>query len=114
MARAKLSGADENLATADIDPELHEILNAIFCFCLEGLQAENGLLRRDLFRLTEIEGQPIAKAASALDIDLRLAEQLLTQTQREIAVLMVLGLGNPACAKFTNGPSAADCFCSDS
>jgi DNA-directed RNA polymerase specialized sigma24 family protein len=119
MKRAKQSCSGFESPDANLDPELREILNALFCSCLEELPAKNTGLGRDLFRLIEIDGQTLDAAANRLGIGLQAAEQMLAKTRREVAVLLVLGLGTPSGAGSGAGSSAGsaddarlyDCNC---
>ena len=113
MAHSKPTCSLPGVAGTHLDPELRGILNALFCVCLEDLQASDVPLRRRLFHLTEIDGQSLKVAARTLEIDHRDAKNLLRQTRREIAVLMAVGLGAPSGAISPEGPLAPDCFCGD-
>ena len=98
-------------ADTHVDPELRGILDALFCSCLEELQTRDTLLRRDLFRLTEIDGQTLASAAHVLGISVQDAEQMLAKTRREVAVLMVLGLSKPSGTRLGDEATLDDCNC---
>ena len=82
--------------------EIRGILDALFCACLDELQADDALLRRDLFRLTEIEGQPLPDVAHTLGLGMTDANAMLAKTRRDMAVLLVLGL----CKFSANAPAA--------
>ena len=88
------SGYDD-LADPGYDSEFRDILDALFCDCLQELQTGEAPLRRDLFRLAEIDGQPLPAAARALGLEIEDAREMLAKTRRDIAVLMVLGLCKP-------------------
>jgi predicted DNA-binding protein (UPF0251 family) len=113
MTHSKRSCSILDPIDIQFEPELRDILNALFCSCLEELQSSDALLRRDLFRLTEIKGQTLAAAARALGISVQDAAQMLTQTRREVAVLMVLGLGKPSRSVSADDPKFLDCNCRD-
>jgi len=93
------------------DAELREILDALFCACLEDLQDSENMQRRDLFNLTEIKGQSLDAAAKVLGISVQDAEQMLAQTRREVAVLMVLGLCKPTAGSTPADAPPDDCNC---
>ncbi len=113
MAHSKPTRSFPNMADTQLDSELRDILNALFCICLEDLHSSDVPLRRRLFHLTEIDGQPLKVAANTLGLDHQDAKTMLHQTRREIAVLMALGLGTSSGATSPNGPRAPDCFCGD-
>jgi len=111
MTHSKRSCSVYDPTDTQVDPELREILNAMFCSCLEELQTGEAPLRRDLFRLTEIKGQSLATAARTLGMDIHDAEQMLAKTRREVAVLMVLGLCKPSVPVSVDAPQYQDCSC---
>jgi len=111
MNRAKQSCSGFDTAGAYVDPELREILNALFCTCLEELPTKNSGLNRDLFRLVEIDGQTLGTAAHRLGIGYKAAKQMLAKTRREVAVLLVLGLDSSLDAGSTDNAQLDDCNC---
>jgi DNA-directed RNA polymerase specialized sigma24 family protein len=113
MSNSKRSGSDDGGvdAIANVDTELSDILKALFCACLNDLQPPDSVLRRDLFRLTDLEGQTLDKAAQALGIGVPEAKKMLVQTRREIAMVMVLGLGKPSKARPNGEAPFDDCDC---
>lgn len=72
--------------------EFREIVNALFCACLERTETREKRLSRELFRLVEIDGRPLADAAGALGLAVSEAREMRARTRRDIAVLMALGL----------------------
>jgi len=99
-SQSPCSGLDA--AGPEFDEEFRNILDTLFCACLEELQDTDTGLRRALFRLTEMEGQTPARAARALGLGMSQAKEMLARTRRDIAVLTALGL----CAPTSPGPAA--------
>lgn len=97
-------------AGRELDEELRTILDALFCACLEELR-DGARLRRDLFRLTEMEGQAPGVAARALGLGIKDAEEMLARTRRDIAVLLALGLCMPTSPGPADASPARDCRC---
>lgn len=95
----------------EIDEELRTILDAMFCSCLEKVEDSDERLRRDLFRLAEIEGQTPAAAARRLGLEVSRAEDMLAGIRRDIAVLQALGLFTPRAQDAPDTPGARDCRC---
>jgi len=111
MTHSKPTCSVYDPADTQVDPELRDILNAMFCSCVDELRTDEAPLRRELFRLTEIKGQSLATAARALGMDIHDAEQMLAKTRREVAVLMVLGLCKPSGAGLASEAALDDCYC---
>ncbi len=111
MTHLKRSCPVHGLGDEAFDHELREILSAMFCACLDEMQSGDTLQRRDLFNLTEINHQTLPAAAEALGIGVRDAELMLTQTRREVAVLMVLGLCKTSGAGSADAPRPSACNC---
>lgn len=110
--RSSCSGLDA--AGPEFDKEFRNILDALFCACLEELQDTDTRLRRDLFRLTEMDGQTPAVAARALHIGISEAKEMLARTRRDIAVLIALGLCKPEApgpVGPVDRPRTFDCGC---
>jgi hypothetical protein len=107
--RASCSGLDT--AGPEFDEEFRNILDALFCACPEGAQDTDTRLRRELFRLTEMEGQTPARAACALGLGILDAEGMLARTRRDIAVLTAFGLCIPVRQRPADAPRSRDCRC---
>lgn len=99
-------GADPGL-----DEEFRTILDAVFCSCLGDMQDGAARLRRDLFRLTEMEGHTPAVAAHRLGLGIPEAEETLARIRRDIAVLLALGLFMPPAGEAANAPRSRNCRC---
>lgn len=61
--------------------------------CLAMLPDHCGPKARDLFRMVEIEGRPLAQAAGTLGLGPDAARELLAETRREVAALLAASLG---------------------
>jgi hypothetical protein len=93
------------------DAEFRKVLDALFCGCLEELQTSDALLRRDLFYLTELEGQTLAEAAAICGLGIDDAERMLAKTRRDVAVLLDLGLGTSPEVEPNDAAPLDDCSC---
>jgi len=107
--RSSCSGLDA--AGPEFDEEFRNILDTLFCACMEELQDTDTHLHRALFRLTEMEGQTPSRAAHALGLGISQAEELLATTRRDIAVLMALGLCMPVHRGSADPPRPHGCRC---
>jgi len=114
MTHPKHSCSGFDGADLEIDEELRNILDAMFCCCLGELQNSKDRLCRDLFRLTEMEGQTPAAAARQLGLEVSQAEGMLARTRRDIAVLRALGLFTPRAEGTADAPRTRDCRCGHS
>ncbi|KNG94582.1 hypothetical protein [Pseudaestuariivita atlantica] len=85
------------------------MIDALFCACLPHLDTPEKSLRRDLFRMVDLEGIALAEASEALGISHAHAVDLQERTRREIAVLLTLGLGPPGGATLENEPMTGCC-----
>lgn len=91
--------------------EFQRLVDALFCACLSDLDAPEKTLRRDLFRMVDLEGLELSKAAEALGISRAEAKDLQEKTRREIAILLVLGLGAFGHADADDPHSVPGCRC---
>ena len=91
--------------------EFQRLVDALFCACLSDLDAPEKTLRLDLFRMFDLEGLELSKAAEALGISSAEARDLQEKTRREIAILLVLGLGTFEHADVNNPNAVPGCRC---
>ncbi|WP_228873461.1 hypothetical protein [Roseibium aggregatum] len=63
----------------EIDAEFRAILDTMFCACLPDSGSCACKLRKELFLRCDIEGQPLAEVAEALDLEIREARALVAQ-----------------------------------
>lgn len=91
--------------------EFQRLVDALFCACLSDLDAPEKTLRRDLFRMVDLEGLELSKAAEALGISRAEARDLQEKTRREIAILMVLGLDALGHADVDDANPVSGCRC---
>ncbi|WP_218142234.1 hypothetical protein [Aliiroseovarius sediminilitoris] len=111
-SRSSCSGLDA--IGPEFDEEFRNILDALFCACNSGLQDTDTSLRRELFRMTELDGQTTARAARALGIGISQAEEMLAATRRDITVLMALGLCKPVFPGPADSRHSHGCRCGNS
>jgi hypothetical protein len=93
------------------DAELRKVLDALFCGCRKELQTGDTLLQRDLFYLTELEGQTLAAAAAICGLGIEDAERMLAKTRRDVEVLLYLGFGTSPDATPGDTAGLDDCSC---
>lgn len=79
-------------AGLEIDAEFRAILDTIFCACLPESGSRACRLRKELFLRCDIEGQPLAEAAEALDLEIREAQALVARIRRDVTMQVALGL----------------------
>ena len=91
--------------------EFRSLLDALFCACLPDLDGGEKALRRDLFRMVDMEGFDLSKAGQALGISTEEARKLQEKTRREIAILLVLGLGTFEHADVNDPNAVPGCRC---
>ena len=91
--------------------EFRSLLDALFCACLPDLDGGEKALRRDLFRMVDMEGFDLSKAGQALGISTEEARKLQEKTRREIAILLVLGLGATGEAAPRSSSTSTGCRC---
>ena len=89
MTDVKRSCSGFDRAELSDDEELHAILDALFCTCIEDLSTQ----------------------ARALGLDVEEAERMLTKTRREVALLLVLGLCKPSSAAKSAEAQFRRCRC---
>lgn len=111
MTRSKLDCFEDEQSLDPMDPELRDILRVMFCSCLKEFKTRDSQTRRELFRMTEIDGQPLVIAAETMGLDIENAERILTETRREVAVLMVLGLSRPSDTGSAGKAKLNNCNC---
>ncbi len=76
----------------EIDAEFRAILDTMFCACLPESGSCACKLRKELFLRCDIEGQPLAEVAEALDLEIREARALVAQIRRDVTMQVALGL----------------------
>ena len=91
--------------------EIQRLIDALFCACLSDLEAPEKTLRRDLFRMVDLEGLELSKAAESLGISRAEARDLQEKTRREIEILLVLGLGTFEHADVNDPNAVPGCRC---
>lgn len=91
--------------------DFRRLIDALFCACLSDLDSREKTLQRNLFRLVDLEGLDLSEASRALGISRAEAKDLQEQTRREIAVLLVLGLGVFETAETSDTSTVPGCEC---
>lgn len=91
--------------------DFQRLVDSLFCACLCVQDAPEKTLGRDLFRMVDLEGLELSKAAEALGISAAEAKGLQEKTRREIAILLVLGLGAFSNAEVDDANSVPGCRC---
>lgn len=112
MGHAKQPCSGIFVDEARFGAEFRTVVDALFCACIAKMQGREERLHRELFRLVEIEGRPLAQAAGALDLGVPAAKRMLAKTRHDIAVLMALGLCLPGPERRESDRRNAGCRCS--
>lgn len=111
MANEKTGCSQLVVDEAKYGAEFQRLVDALFCACLSDLDAPEKTLRRDLFRMVDLEGLELSKDAEALGISSAEARDLQEKTRREIAILLVLGLDAFAHADVNDPNAVPGCRC---
>ncbi|KGJ04915.1 hypothetical protein SAMN04487972_101239 [Paracoccus halophilus] len=85
MTRSTLVQPGGAFTATDAIPEIANLLASVYCACEQELRHHVATLACELFRRVDIDGESLAAAARALDLEARDAEAILAIIRRDLA-----------------------------